>query len=230
MIFVQNLFRLFQIDDILRRCIPRKLQDALDIAAQHGSVGGSRLQPQHALDFLFDFIVCLFFEVQFFQLCQPALHFFLDGILLAQFALNCTHLLSQIIFSLIFVDAVFDLLRDLLFDLENFIFSPQKFADHLETLRYVYRFQDLLLLICLEFQVGSDDIRQTSGRRDGFNSGKDLRRQFLRHFHVIHKLAEDSSSERFRLRIVLLIFRFRHIFDLRSEIRHILQHLEDFSP
>ena len=109
MVLIQNLFGLFQIQHILRRVVPRHIDEPIQIGARNRRLRRERCHFGQTFNFFF----CRFFGLRrqtvLFNFYAQGIQFLLEIIFLAEFLLNRLHLLVQIIFFLVLFNLGADL-------------------------------------------------------------------------------------------------------------------------
>ena len=105
MILVKLFFRLFQIYIAVGFFVPRQIQHRIQIVAYNGRVLGIGGHLHQLVGVLKELFLNLLREAYFHNLFTVG-HRLLHGLLVAQLVSDCTELFTEVIFPLIFVDAV----------------------------------------------------------------------------------------------------------------------------
>ena len=106
------------------------------------------------------------------------------------------HLLVQIIFALGALHLCFDAGFDLLLDLQNRHFALHQAVNLLKPFRNTKRFKQILLLLNLDTQMASYQIRQLSGFCGFTDSGQSLFRYIFLNFGVTLELVANGAQQR----------------------------------
>ena len=226
MIFIEDAFRLDQIDIVLARGVPRQFQYGFDICSADRRFRGRRLHLGESADFLFDLGCDLLVKIQFRQFFFESGDLILQLLNAAQFLLDGAQLLAQVVFALVLVDLALDLCGDILLNRQNLDFLQQDVVEFPEPLLLVQCLEDRLLVLNLDFQMRRDHIRHPARRFDCHDRRKNLRRQTLVDVDVVIKAAQHGPHQSFCFRVGFFIGVFQ-LPDPAFEIRHLEEHFFD---
>ncbi len=207
MIFVEHHRRLFQIDPILRRGVPRQLDHPFQMGEKRRRLGRFEVHSLQAFDLLFGFFGDLLRHLRGGDPLANPLHLVAPDVALSELFLDRLDLFAQEIVALRFVHLLPRVRVDFMLDGQDVNFFGQNGADLAETKDGVFGLQHLLgdLQLCVD--VGGDQVGQTTRVVHLFDDRDELRHErlaILSHFlnllldHSQGRLGLDVDRHRFR--------------------------------
>ncbi len=103
----------------------------------------------------------------------------LQFVAFAKLLLNRFHLLAEIELPLASIDFSARLRGDVVLDFQNFEFLGDEVVNLTEPLRRIDQFEDFLRSVRFQIEIGSDQVRQSSGIVDARDDGHEILRQIL---------------------------------------------------
>src|SRR5437588_4568350 len=167
MVHVEDTPRLFKFKVILGPFVPWKSQYPVDVGAYHSYLGGLRGSALQAVDLFAYLRHSLSRQVFFVHSCPQFLD--LARGLHAQFFLNGSQLLAQVIFFLRAVYLRANTAANSRFQFKNLDLIAHDHADLLQTLQWIERIQQILLLLRISDQVCREHIGKARSRLDRHN-------------------------------------------------------------
>ena len=114
-VFVQDFFRVGQVQEVVAFFGPRQVKDPVQVVSGHGSLGHHRRHGSQMVDFFLDFFFVFFGDAALCQLFSVHVGFFFLVFGVAQFFLDGLELLAQVVVLLLFVHFLADFFFDFRF-------------------------------------------------------------------------------------------------------------------
>ena len=164
MVVVELLARLFEVEIVLRTVVPRQFEQQLQVGYLHRIFGYGGVEPFEFLQLLLEEFGHLLGPVLLLGLFAHLVQFSVGAV--AQFVLDGAHLLLEVVVALLLVDLLLDLLLDLVLQLDELLVADQYFEQFARARQQPRRFEQRLPVFVRQFEVGADEVDDTSPRVD----------------------------------------------------------------
>ena len=172
-------------------CVPRQVEDPVEIRAHHGVLGAADLHRAQALELLLGDSVGFARQIGLGDPLLEPVQISLIALVFAELLLDGLELLPQHVFALVLAHLLLDLGVDALAHLEDLELSGEQ-AEHLaDAFLDIHRLHELGFLLHRRVQVGRHQIRQVPRRLDGIDERAGLARQFR---HQLDDLLGDVAE------------------------------------
>ena len=159
MIGVQNLFRAVQVNILLGSFVPGKIQTSLQIGENDACFMGTNRHFGQAIAFLEKLFILLLRKLQLCNAIPQLICFLLRVVVIPQLIGDGFHLLTQIVFTLIFIHLFTRFFLNFIFDGDNFNLLFQNGNQLPQTLYWVNFVQNHLLAVKIEHDIRRNVIR-----------------------------------------------------------------------
>ncbi len=228
MVLVQNLARVFEIEVVLRRALPREHKKPVDVIADDCRLGAHGGHHFKFAKFRFSFFTGLEAHTRGFDLFLEFFDLGLELVALTQFFLDRGHLFVEIVFFLPLLHLLANARADASFDLENLDLALENGEELLHARHGVYEFQKTLFVLGLDVEVRCNRVRQARGVVHALDGHQELGGNALVEFDVALKCFVQRAQEGFGLGAVVDVF--EKLLDLHENVVFVIGELSHFRP
>ena len=204
MVGVQNFARLRNIQPLLRRLVPRKLQHSVQIIAQKRRLLRAGRLLRHAPDLLQELFLRLLLKMQLADLLAVAVCVVIVRVL-AKLLTDHAHLLAQIIVPLILVHVLLNTVGDLVFEPQDIQLLRHQRDSLLQSLDRMQLPEQLLLVLIGKRRVLTDEIRRIACVLRGQQPKQRLLHIPAGQLRELFKLAVRLTEQRLHAREAVIV-------------------------
>ena len=197
MVVIELFAGALEVEVVLRHVVPRQFQQQLQVGHLHRIFGHGGIQPLDLLQLLLEGFAHLRGPVLLLGLLAHLLDVGIGAV--AQFVLDRTHLLLEVVVALLLVDLLLDALLNLVLQLGQLLLADQDFEQLAGAGQQAGGLQQRLAVFVRQLHVGADEVDDTALRVDVLDGESRLLGHRRRHVDDVQRHVADRVHESLEL-------------------------------
>ena len=197
MVVIELFAGALEVEVVLRHVVPRQFQQQLQVGHLHRIFGHGGVQPLDLLQLLLEGFAHLRGPVFLLGLLAHLLDVGIGAV--AQFVLDRTHLLLEVVVALLLVDLLLDALLNLVLQLGQLLLADQDFEQLAGAGQQAGGLQQRLAVFVRQLHVGADEVDDAALRVDVLDGESRLLGHRRRHVDDVQRHVADRVHESLEL-------------------------------